>query len=184
MEVEGYNLDPTSNKDLTAHINEMNSQSTGDLAKQYSSGMGEARGLLNQPSGTNNSLAYGDRAVSDAIRSRSNQGYYQSERKLSVDVLKNAGQDKLRSLQVASQAAGEEVQLNRQKDLLRWQTEQANKRARGAVLGNILGIAGAIGGGIAGSVLMPGAGTAAGAAMGASAGMGVGSAAGNVIGGS
>lgn len=178
MDLSGVNLEPTADPNITAHTNELVHQNSGDIANQYGSGINQARGLLNAPENFNASLGYGDKATTAAIRSRYSMPYQREENQLKLDNLKNAQSDHLRSLQVASQAAGQEVENNKQKAILKWKIDQANKKARGAVLGSILGIVGGVAGGVLGSGAGP-AGTVAGAGAGMSLGEGVG----NAIGG-
>lgn len=136
------NLDPTASAAIGGRVEELNRQSTNDIQNQYGSGMGQARGLISQPDNFGSQLSYGDRATSDAIRSRYNKGYEREERQLRLENLRNASNDKIRNLQVASSAAAQEVEMNKQKAILKERIEQANKRARGAVIGTVLGIVG------------------------------------------
>lgn len=171
MDLDGHNVDSAADPSITANINEQVGQTNHGIAAQYGSGMAQARGLLNQPDNYNQGISYGDKATSDAIRSRYSQGFHRHENELSTDIMKNASRDHIANLHVASQAAGQEVEDNRQKAILRWKVEQANKKARGAVLGNVLGIVGGVVGGIYG-------GGAPGAMAGYAAGQGVGNAVG------
>lgn len=157
--------------------NALNSQSgsNADLAKTYSAGASATRGLLNNPD-SGQGLSYGDRAVSDAIRSRSSAGYNRSMNELSLNTMRSAQEDHLRNLQVATNAATQEVEQNKQKAILKWKIDQANKSARGAILGTTLGIVG----GVAGAAMTGGA-AAPGGAM---AGYALGSGVGNMAGGS
>lgn len=171
MEINGQSLEPTADKSITASIDRQVGQSNADIAANYSSGNSQARGLLNSNDNFNNNLAYGSNAESDAIKSRYMPQYNLQEKQLNLDNLKNAQTDHLRGLQVATQAASEEVQLNKQKALLKWQIEQQNKKARGAILGTTLGIVG----GVVGTIY----GGPAGGAAGYAAGQGVGNAVGS-----
>ncbi len=176
MDLNGYNVDSASSPAIDANVNGLVHQSNADLGNQYLSHTSEARGLLNQPNNFSSNLGYGDAATSEAIRSRASQPYLRQEGQLKLDVMQNAASDHIRQLQVASQAAGQEVEDNRQKAILRWKVDQANKKARGAVLGNVLGIVG----GVVAGVYTAGTGAAAGAAAGYAAGQGIG----NAVGGS
>lgn len=180
MDLNGYNVDSTATPAIGAHISELGSETNAGIASQYGSGIPTARGLLNSDSGLSSSMAYGDKATSDAIKARYSMPYMRKENELRVDVMKNASADHIRNLQVASMAAGQEVEQNRQKAILKWKVEQANKRARGAVYGSVLGIVGGIAGGVAGGMA---GGGAPGAMVGIGAGQALGSGVGQAIGG-
>lgn len=163
-------LDYTSSPALGQALTNLGG-SNADLAKKYSAGSGEARGLLMNAPDSNSGLSYGDRAISDAIKSRSMREFNTSQNRLELETMKSAQTDHLRNLQVATQAASQEVEQNKQKAILRWKIDQANKASRGQVLGTTLGIVG----GVVGAVY----GGPAGAAAGYAAGSGVGSAVGS-----
>ncbi len=163
-------LAPRADPGLHAFAVEQSNQSNQDVANSYGgAAMAAGRGLLNAPNHTNNALSYGDQATSAAIKSRYDQKYTQQENGLKLDVMKNAQSDHLRNLQSATQMASQEVEQNRQKALLKWKIDQANKKARGEILGTTLGIVGGVVGGIYGGP--------AGAMGGYAAGQGVGQAA-------
>lgn len=170
MDLNGYNVDSTSDPSITANVNDQISHTNADVAGKYGSGIPQARGLLAQPENFNNQLGYGDKATSAAIKSRYSMPYMREEQQLKLDNMRNASTDHIRNLQVASAAAGQEVEDNRQKAILRWKVEQANKKAKGAAIGNVLGIIGGVVGGIYGG--------AGGASAGYSAGQGIGNMAG------
>lgn len=172
MDVAGQNMDDYADPSITANVNEQVGQSNAGIARNYEGGIDQARGLLSQPEHFNSQLAYGDKATTDAIRSRFSQPYMREEHKLKTDIMMNASQDHIRNLQSASHAAGQEVEANRQKAILRWKIEQSNKRARGAVLGNVLGIVGGVVGGAYSGGAAAGAGYAAGQGVGNAVGGG------------
>lgn len=172
MEVNGQSLDPTATQEITDNVNRQAHMSNADVANDYNQGISSGRGLLNQQAPINGSLAYGDKATSDAIRSRYMPQFNRAENELKLENMRNAQTDHLRNLQTATQAASEEVELNKQKALLKWKIEQANKKANGAIVGNVLGIIGGAVGAYFGGV--------GGAAAGYQAGQGVG----NAVGGS
>jgi hypothetical protein len=153
-------------------VHQGTSQSAQDMAGQYTSGNSEARGLLKDPGNTNRQLAFDDHAMGDAIRSKYTQNYAHKESQLNNKMLQSADQDHIRQLNVAANMAGEEVEQNRQKEMLRWKMQQANRAQRGQVLGHVLGITGAV---VAG-IYTGGAGAAAGLAAGEAAGNAIGSA--------
>jgi hypothetical protein len=95
-------------------------------------------------------LDYGNNALTQAIQNRYSQGFNQNQAQLNTSIMQNADADHLQNLTVATNAASQEVELNRQKALLAWKIDQANKRARGQILGTTLGIVGGVVGGVAG----------------------------------
>lgn len=134
-------LKETHDPSLAAFSNEQVGQTNQAIANNYGgAAMAAGRGLLNTPNPTNSSLSYGDQATTSAIQSRYQQKYNQGEAQLKTDIMKSAESDHVRNLQVATDAAGKEVELNKQKALLKWKIDQANKKARGAVVGEVLGI--------------------------------------------
>ncbi len=138
-----------------------------------SGGIQAGRGLLEAKDNFNSGINYGDQAMSQAIKQKFGQKQQMGERRMAQE-MRSAGQnDYLKKLQVVSQMADQEHQINVQKRILREKQEQAKKAARGAMVGQVLGIAGAVGG-----AMIPGAGAA-----GAVAGYQVGNAAGNAVGG-
>jgi hypothetical protein len=120
----------------------------------------------------NQSLNYGDQALSSAIRNKYMGRYSQGERRL-AQTMRSAGQDDyLKKLQVTADMASQEHQMNLQKEILRQKKAQAKKAARGQVLGTVLGITGAVAGGFVGG--------GAGAMAGYQLGSGIGGAAGSM----
>lgn len=165
------NLDPTADPSVKANVAEQVGMSNHDLAQKYSGDATTAgRGLLNSHDNFNNGLSYGDNATSAAIKSRYNQDYKQSENALKLDTMKKANADHIANLHVATQAAGQEVELNKQKAILKWKMEQAEKKARGQVVGNVLGIVGGVVGAVYGGPAGAGAGYALGSGVGQAAG--------------
>lgn len=170
MQIDGQDisLDPTASKEVTGLVNEASRPQSN-----YTAGNSQARGLLNRADGFNDQLAYGNGAESAAIRSRYSQAYNRSEYDLNTKMMQNASLDKIKKLQTVSALANEEVETNKQKEILKHKIEQANKRARGAIIGTVLGIAG----GAAGAYLTK-------SPEGASAGYAMGEGTGNLIGSS
>jgi hypothetical protein len=169
--IDPGSLDYTSSPALSQAISEQ-SGSSADLGRQYSLGASQARGLLTNAPDSNSGLSYGNRAVSDAIKSRTMGGFNRSMNELNLNTMKAAQSDHLRNLQVATNAATQEVEQNKQKAVLRWKIDQANKAARGQIVGTTLGIVG----GVAGAVFGGPAGAMAGYAVGSGVGNAVGSA--------
>ena len=153
-------------------VNDLRGDSAGATSERYMApGREAARGLLSAPDNFNSGLSYGDQAMTKAIQSKHAQKYSLGERRL-AQTMNSAGQDDyLKKLQVTADMAGQEHQMNLQKEILRQKEAQANKRARGAVVGQVLGITGAI---VAGAYT---------GGAGAAAGYAAGNAAGNMIGG-
>lgn len=178
MELNGYNVDSTSDPAISQHVSDLGHQTNADVARDYSAGGAAAKGLLT-PDNYNTGLSYGDRATHAAIRSRYMQPAVQQEQQLSTEIMSKASGDHIRNLTMATQAAGQEVEMNKQKAMLKYQVEQANRRAKARIYGDVLGIvggvAGAVGGGVAGGPM--------GAVAGAGAGQKLGEAGGQMIGG-
>lgn len=171
MDVNGINVDPYSSPAVGDLSRNTNVQTPSQIAGDYSSAMSQGKGLLNSSDNFDKGLGYGNHAETQAIKNRYMPEYGLQESKLNYENVRNAETDKLQHLQVVTGLAGQEVQLNKQKALLKWQVEQQNKKARGAVLGNVLGIVGGVVGAIYGNA--PGA--AAGFAAGEGAGQAIGS---------
>ncbi len=171
MDIDGNSLESSADPNITASINEQAHQTNQGLANSYTQpAQAAGRGLLNSHDNFNNSLSFGDRATTTAIKSRYDQTYGRGESALSLESLKNAQSDHIRNLSVATQAAGQEVEMNKQKAILKWKIEQQNKKARGAILGTTLGIVG----GVVAGIYSGGTGAAAGYAAGTAAGTAIG----------
>ncbi len=171
MNIGNYSLDASADPAITAGVKEQVGQSNQGLANSYSApAISAGRGLLNAHDNFNSGLSFGDNATSAAIKSRYDQKYKQSENALKLDTMKNANADHIRNLHVATAAAGQEVELNKQKAILKWKIEQAEKKARGAVVGNVLGIVGGVVGAVYGGPAGAGAGYALGQGVGTAAG--------------
>lgn len=169
MNINGQSLDSTVTPSITQNIDNQASHSNQQIADSYGSG-GAGRGLLNAPNNFDNHLNFGNRAQTDAIRQRYMPEFDRSEKQLSLDNLKGAQMDHLRNLQVATQAASQEVVMNREKALMKDRIEKANRAARGQVLGSVLGIVGGVVGGVYGGPAGAAAGYAGGNAVGNAAG--------------
>lgn len=172
--IEGASLLPTNDPSISSNVATQTGTSNQDYAANYGSGNSTARGLLNgaNPSFDQN-LDFGNQAQTQAIQGRYSQPYYRGEAQLSTNIVAAADADHLHNLQVATDAAGQEVELNRQKALMAWKIDQANKRARGQILGTTLGIVGGVVGGIYGGAGGATAGYAAGSGVGQAAGQGM-----------
>lgn len=144
----------------------------------YMGGAQEAgRGLIGQDDNFSQGLGFGDQAMSAAIKSKYNAKYNLGENRLAHEMKKAGQDDQIKKLQVTSQLASEEHQMNLQKEILRRKKIQAKKAARGQIIGQVLGITGAVAGGVIGA-----AAGGAGAPMGAMAGYQAGTALGGAVG--
>ena len=148
---------------------------------KYNSGAPQVAGLMNQPDNYSQKLGGADNAQLNAIKSKYDQKFGQDQSRLNLTLMKQANEDHLRKVQIANQMANQEMEINRQKEMLRQQRKAAKRQARGAMIGNVLGIVGAVGGGLAGGLGTGG--TPMGAIAGASVGNSLGQAAGGAIGG-
>lgn len=164
------NLAPTVSPQITDMVN--NNPSASEYAKEYTHNE-PAKGLLNDTSNYSKNLGTEDTGMSQAIKSRYMQDYGVKDKQLDLNIAKQAQTDKLQHLLSVSQLANQEVMQNREKALLKYRIEQANKKARGAVLGTVLGITGGIVGGVLGA-MAGGVGAPGGAMAGYALGQGVG----------
>lgn len=179
MDIDGQNIDATSDPAIGATVDRQIGLTNAGMAKDYMASAPQARGLLGENSNFNSGLAYGDKANTQAIRNRYMPDYNLQQKELNLETIKSAQTDHIRNLQVATQAASQEVEMNRQKALIKWKIDQANKQARGAVLGQVLGITGAVVGGVAAGYATGGVGAGAGITAGYAAGSGLGNAVGS-----
>lgn len=170
MELNGQSLEATATPEITENIRSQTGMTNQGLANSYEAG-GVGRGLLNAPSNFNSGLSFSNNAETDAIKARYMPQYQRREDQLRLDNLKGAQMDHLRNLQVATRAAAQEVEQNKQKAILKDKIEKMQRAQRGQVLGSVLGIVGGVVGGIYGGP--------AGAAAGYSGGQAVGNAAGS-----
>lgn len=168
MEIEGQSLEASADPNIAANVNEYGRGSNQSLADSFSSGAG--RGLLSSRNNFDQDTGFGHSAEMDAIRGRYMPQFDRQEKQLKLDNLKAAGMDRIRNLQVATEAAGQEVQMNKQKTILKDKIEKAQRAARGAVLGHVLGIVG----GVVAGYFTAGTGAAAGFAAGEAAGQAIG----------
>ncbi len=171
MDNSKYLDDPSASASVTQNINNQVGHTNQQIADSYSQpAMAAGRGLLNSHDNFNNGLSFGDQATTAAIKSRYDKQYQQSESGLKLDMIKGAQADHVRNLQVATQAAGQEVAMNKEKAILKWKQEQAAKKARGQVIGTTLGIVGGVVGAIYGGPAGAGAGYALGSGVGSAVG--------------
>jgi len=143
MEIGGMSLDATSSPEMAALAKE-GKRSNADISQNYMQDTGKARGLLDAPDTSNQKMAYSN-PMSTAIKNRYSNDFNFQSKQLNNRILRAASEDNIRNLAATTQAATQEVLQNRQKEMLRNEIDQANKRARGQVLGTVLGITGGIG---------------------------------------
>lgn len=150
-------------------------ETSSNIRERYMSGTEAANGLINAKDNFSESLGGGPNPMGDAIRSKFSKGFALDQKRLGLDVRKQAQGDHLKKLETATQLSAEEVRLNYEKMLLKEKMRKAKKAARGQILGSVLGIVGGVAGAYFGG---PGAGRIAGAMAGQAVGSGVGQAAG------
>ncbi len=176
MDVNGVDLESSYSPAIESLALE-GRRTNADVGRSYMEGTNVGKGLLTQPDSFNQGLAYGS-PMQAAIKQRYTNDYNFKQSELSHKMLRSASEDHLRNLASTTQMANEEVMQNRQKEMLKNEIEQANKRARGQVLGSVLGIVGGIGGAYLGAGT--GAGIAGGGMLGMQAGQGIGNAMGGM----
>ena len=142
MDANGIDLEARGNAEVDALTRA--GTSNAQVGKDYMSGTNVGRGLLNQGGDSGQAIAYGS-PMQHAIKQRYVGEYNANQSQLHHRVLRSASEDNLRNLSATTQMATEEVMQNRQKAMLKNEIEQANKRARGQVLGTVLGITGGVG---------------------------------------
>ena len=152
---------------------EARNESAAGRAANYNSGNEAARGLLARDNAFGESLGGGpDPAMSAAIRNKYAGQFGQKMGRLNLENVKAANSDHLKKMEVATQMANEEHQMNFQKEMMRKKAAQAKQMMRAQLVGTVLGIVGGVAGGAA--TMSP---------QGAMAGMALGQGAGQAIGG-
>lgn len=115
-----------------------------DEYKAISQGVDDYKGLLTKPDSFNKDAAYGNEAMSNAIRSKYSKPYQVQmqglDNKLKLDA-RNAHFEKIRT---AHQLANEEANLNFQKEVIKWKKKQAKQAQRQALAGSVLGLVGGV----------------------------------------
>lgn len=167
---------PMVSKEISDFGREARAGSADQSFRNYSQGNANAAGLMNDSGGFDRGLGSSNPELS-AIKSKYGGQFGREQKRLNLNLLKQGEEDNLRKIQIANQMASEEMAINRQKELLRWQRKQAKKAARGQMIGSILGIVGAG----AGMAMGGEGGRAAGGMVGYSVGSGVGAVAGGGI---
>ena len=167
MDLNPTNIQQEASPSITANINQNVGETNSQVQQSYEApAQAASRGLLGVQNNMNQGLSYGDQATTAAIKSRYNGQNVFAQNQLNIDTMKAADADHLRNLGAATQAASQEVELNRQKAILQWNIDQQNKKARGQILGTTLGIVGGVVGGVYGGAAGAGAGYAVGSGVG------------------
>ncbi len=138
-------------------------QAYGELSR----GVGDSRGLLNQPDNFNQGLSYGNDAMSSAIRSKYSRPFEVQQSGLENKMKLDARNVHFKKLETAHQLANEEANMNFQKELIKYEQKKQKRAQRGALIGQVLGLVGGVVGGVYGGP--------AGSAVGGTAGQSVGS---------
>lgn len=166
-------ITPMVSKEISDFGKEARADSAALRLQDYTSGTQSARGLLNDAGSLERSLSYQNPTLSAIKQKYGSSEFGRESKRLRLDMFRNAQEDNLRKVQVANELASQEIEINRQKEMLRRQRKAASKAARGQLIGSALGIIGAGAGMYLGG---PGAGRVAGAMIGQSVGQGAGAA--------
>ncbi len=161
---------------VTDFAQEARHETSAGQAANYTSGTDSARGLLNRPDTFSAGLGGAPDPMQSAIRQKYAGQFERAQDHTNLDALKGAKLDHLRKLDVATQMASQEHQMNFEKEMQRKKMSQQQRMMRGQIVGQVLGIVGAVAGGVAGAP------TGVGAVGGAAAGYALGSGVGNAIG--
>jgi hypothetical protein len=166
-------ITPMVSKEISDFGKEARADSAQGRFEGYTGGSASARGLLSDSGGLDRSLSY-DNPTLSAIKQKYGASEFGRENKrLNLSMFRAAQEDNLRKVQVANELAGQEIEINRQKEMLRRQRKAASKAARGQLIGTALGI---VGMGVGAYMGGPGAGRLAGAMVGNAVGQGAGAA--------
>lgn len=171
MGLNTEDVEQHSDPSISAVGSDARNETAKSLAGQYSGGVENARGLLSQGGNELNSgLNYGDQAMSLAIRQKYMGEFNRNVHKVNLNNLRAADEDHIRKLSVASELANQEVEMNRQKEILKHKMKEAKKAQRGAMVGQVLGIVGGVVAGAYSGGAAAGAGYAVGSGIGNAAG--------------
>lgn len=129
---------------------------------RISQGVDDSRGLLTQQDNTNQGLAYGDEALSSAIRGKMSKGYNVARSGLENKMKLDARNEHQAKLMTAHQMANEEANLNFQKEMIKYKQKKMKQAQRQQLIGQVLGLTGAVVGGVYGGPAGAAAGGAAG----------------------
>lgn len=126
----------------------------------------DTSGLLNQGDNLNQNLSFGDNALSSAIRSKYSKPFQVQQQGLQNKMQLDAKNTHFEKLLTAQQMASQEVQLNFQKEMIKYKQKMAKRQQRQQLVGSVLGLTGAVAGGVMGGPAGAVGGSAAGGAAG------------------
>lgn len=179
MGVPQYGTDTRSDLANTGQVYDQANNSTSESTLASNNrGTEGAKGLLTPDAGFNQQA--GMTPMSEAIQSKFQRTYGVQNQALQHQEARQADAQYFDKVAHAQDMVTQEMKMNYQKRMEKYQQDLARKRARGAVVGQVLGVVGAVVGGVVAGVYSGG--TAA--AAGATAGYAGGQALGNAIGGS
>lgn len=153
-------------------INQGLNSSSDKAYQDLSQGTSDSAGLLNQSDNTNQGLAYGDQALSSAIKGKYSKPFQVQQQGLQNKMHLDARNVHFERLLTAHNMAAEEANMNFQKELVKYKQKQQKKAQRGAIVGQVLGLVGGVVGGIYGGPGGAAGGMAGGQMVGNSAGGG------------
>ena len=128
---------------IKSGLNSSADQAYGEL----SSGVGDSAGLLTQPDNFNSNIAYGDQAMSSAIRNKYSKPFQVQQQGMENKMKLDARNVHFQKMLTAQQLASEEVKLNFQKEMIKYKQKMAKRAQRNQIIGQVLGIGGAVAGG-------------------------------------
>lgn len=140
----------TSNREIKDLVNEAGRESAGSVRDKYMGYTQGAKGLLRPDDTAEKRMAMNP--MNDAIKRKVNQGFGNSQARLKQQIGMDAQVDHLKKLEIASNLASEEHQLNLEKIRIKKEMARAKRAARGQLLGSVLGTVA----GVAGTVFSGG----------------------------
>jgi len=138
----GPELEHRENPAVSGLLKESQGETAADRLNTYKQAGREAKGLLNADSSFNTGLSYRS-PQTDAIRSKYLGEFNKAQERVDLDLSKSATNDHVKKLAIATDLANQEIQINRQKAMMRSRIKRANKQARAQTIGAVLGIVGA-----------------------------------------
>ena len=107
-------------------------------------------GLINKQDNTNQSLSFGDQAMSSAIRAKYSRPFQTQQQGMQNKMQLDARNVHFEKMRVAHQMANEEANLNFQKELIKYKQKKMKQAQRSQLIGSVLGLVGGVVGGIYG----------------------------------
>lgn len=135
-------IDPlkvTNSQDIKGLVSEAGNTSAGQIRDKYMSAAEGAKGLLRPDEQIEKRIGMSQNPMSEAIKRKVNMGFQNSQSRLRQKTGLDARVDHLKKLEVASNLASEEHELNMEKVRIKREMARAKKAARGQVLGSVLG---------------------------------------------